>query len=309
MKIAKRIILFISTNIAIVALVSFLIFILEGVFWIKISPNARWGIVPLAIFSLIYWFTWAFISLLISRWIAKRTYGIEIIDQSSIANYSKKIQFLFYKVHEFSLKKAISMPEFWIYESEDPNAFATWPSKNKSLIAISTWLLETLDEKELEWVIAHEMAHIWNGDMVTMTLVQWVINAFVIFLARIMATVIDYFINKEEKESTFAYHLIVMLLEVILSILASIIVMAYSRKREFSADRDSSIFTSKNNMIAALKKIKTLQERTNTFWDSELNTFKISSKKSLLKLFSSHPDIDDRINKLEGGVINNLNNL
>lgn len=299
MNLIKRVFLFLATNIAILVLIWILIFILENYFWIKVSPNAKSGIVPLLIFSFIYWFAWAFISLAISRWMAKRAYNIEIIEESMIMNYDEKIQTLFFKTKQFANMKNIVMPEFGIYESEDPNAFATWPTKNKSLVAFSTWIIQKMNIWELEWVLAHEMSHITNGDMVTMTLLQWVINSFVIFLARIIWYFVDKTINKDSEWSWIWYHISVIVFEIILSILASIVVMAYSRKREYSADRDSWFFTPKQNMIDALKKLKTLYPITQSIETDSVSTFKISSKKSFLSLFSSHPDLDDRINKLQ----------
>ncbi len=299
----KRIFLFISTNIAIMILVWLIIFALERYAWIKISPDLRSWVIPLMVFSLIYWFAWALISLGISRWIAKKIYSIELIEEQTIFSYPKDVQFAFFKVKEFSLSAGIKMPEFWIYESPDPNAFATWPSRNKSLVAISTWLLETMNQSEIEWVIAHEMAHVVNWDMVTMTLVQWVINSFVIFLARVIAFFIDRFISKDEEESnSLAYYWIVIFLDIVLSILASLIVMAYSRRREFSADYDATKFTPKVNMINALKKLKTLSDRNEVHWSQELETLKISSRGAIISLFSSHPDLDDRINRLSNSI-------
>ncbi|EKE28159.1 MAG: Zn-dependent protease [uncultured bacterium (gcode 4)] len=299
MKILKRIFLFLMTNIAILFLIWIIIFILDSYFWIKISPNLRSWMVPLLIFSAIYGFSWAFISLAISRWIAKRAYSIELIEESKIRNYPPKVQHLFFKTREFANQKWINMPEFGIYESAEVNAFATWPSKNKSLVAFSAWAIENMDQNELEWVLAHEMSHVINGDMVTMTLVQWVINTFVIFLARVIAYFIDMAISKDEERSWIAYHATVIILDMVLSVFALIVVMAYSRRREFTADKDSGIFTPKQNMIKALRRLKQLSSVREPIQDEQLAAFKISWKKSFAMLFSSHPDLDDRINKLE----------
>ena len=259
---------------------------------------------PLLVFSAIYWFSWAFISLAISRWVAKKIYSIEIIQESEIHKYPSKIQYLFFKTKEFANQKWIKMPEFGIYESSDANAFATWPSKNKSLVAFSSGIIWVMDQNELEWVLAHEMSHIVNWDMVTLTLVQWIINTFVIFLARVIAYFIDMALNKDEdwNISWIAYHLVVIVLEIVFSILASIVVMAYSRKREFSADKDSAFFTPKQNMIKALKKLKQLSSEKENFKDDSLAAFMISWKKSYLSIFSSHPDLDTRIEKLENMI-------
>ncbi|EKE26308.1 MAG: hypothetical protein ACD_4C00339G0002 [uncultured bacterium (gcode 4)] len=304
MKIFKRIFLFLITNIAIIFLIWVIIFVLERYLWINISPNMESWITPLLVFSAIYWFSWAFISLAISRWVAKKIYSIEIIQESEIHKYPSKIQYLFFKTKEFANQKWIKMPEFGIYESSDANAFATWPSKNKSLVAFSSGIIWVMDQNELEWVLAHEMSHIVNWDMVTLTLVQWIINTFVIFLARVIAYFIDMALNKDEdwNISWIAYHLVVIVLEIVFSILASIVVMAYSRKREFSADKDSAFFTPKQNMIKALKKLKQLSFEKENFKDDSLAAFMISWKKSYLSIFSSHPDLDTRIEKLENMI-------
>jgi heat shock protein HtpX len=190
------------------------------------------------------------------------------------------------------------MPEVWIYNDEEPNAFATWMTKNNSLVAVSTWLLESMENDAIEWVIWHEMSHIINWDMVTMTLLQWILNTFVIFFARIVSNIISNALD--EKLSRLAYFTINIILQIVFWLLASLIAMKFSRNREFKADAGSAIFVWKEKMIAWLKALKNAQMIT-SYDKSNLATMKISNKKRtwIFSLLSSHPDLDTRINALE----------
>jgi len=183
----KRIGLFVLTNIAVIFLFSIALFAIERIFGISISQMSGQSYTGLLIYAAMFGFIWAFFSLSISRWTAKRAYGIVpfTIEQAAMLSWKEKL--VYETVKTISESHNIRIPEVWIYDSQDPNAFATGPSKNKSLVAVSTGLLHYMDESEIEWVVAHEMAHVLNGDMVTMTLVQWVMNTFVIFFALIIA--------------------------------------------------------------------------------------------------------------------------
>jgi heat shock protein HtpX len=195
------------------------------------------------------------------------------------------------------------MPEVGFYISQDPNAFATWPSKNSSLVAVSSGLLDFMEKDAIEWVVAHEMAHVLNWDMVTMTLLQWVLNTFVIFISRVLAWIVDNFLNWEKESGSggsWSYYIISILFEIIFWILASLITMWFSRKREFKADAWSAGFVWKQKMINWLKALKSLQNFAS--WDdTKLATMKISTKGRtwFMALFSSHPTLDDRISALE----------
>jgi len=289
----KRVGLFLLTNIAVMVLLSIVVFVLERYLWISLSWNAYIFVVALVI-----WFGWAFISLALSKWMAKRAYNIVLITPDNLSSLDKKEKIVWNVVSDLADRNHIKMPEVGIYKDMDPNAFATGASKNSSLVAVSTWLLESMDEGAIEWVIAHEMAHVLNGDMVTMTLLQWVLNTFVIFFARVVANLIAQFL--EEELSWLAYYGIVILLEIIFWIFASIIVMAFSRHREFKADEGSAKFVWKEKMIAWLEALKKMQHLA--WWDkSKLASMKISTKKKwwIMALFSSHPDLDDRIKRLQ----------
>ena len=299
----KRIALFLLTNIAVIAVVSIILFIVERVFGISVSWY-WYNYTSLFIFALIWWFTGSFISLFMSKWMAKRAYNIQVIKSEDIVNLSDKEKTVWNIVEELSTRNRITMPEVGIYEDSEPNAFATGVSKNSSLVAVSTGLLNNMDKQEIEWVIGHEMSHILNWDMVTMTLLQGVLNTFVIFFARILANIVDSKINKDSDEPGWWYYISSIVFEILLWILASMIAMKFSRYREFRADEGSAKFVWKEKMInalIALKKMEPVLVHTTDNSDKKFAAFKIESKKGrgLASLFASHPDLDERIKALE----------
>lgn len=293
----KRILLFLLMNIAVIALITIVFAVLERFFGIRLDLYG-FNYVSIWIYSAIIWFSWAFISLFLSKWMAKKAYWITIIDQSEVYNLSDKQKVVWDVVKELSERNNINMPEVGIYESPEPNAFATWASKNNSLVAVSTGLLEIMDKNAIEWVIGHEMAHILNWDMVTMTLLQWVLNTFVVFLARIITNLIASRFN--EWLSTIVYFLIDILLQILFWLFASLIAMKFSRYREFRADEWSARFLWKEKMIAWLQALKRMQNLAPkdewTFATMQIST---RTKWWIMSLFSSHPDLDDRIKALE----------
>lgn len=299
----KRIFLFLLTNLLVIVLFSVTFSLIQIFFGINVTwYYTGWSMVPLLLFASIIWFGWAFISLLISRWMAKRAYWIVLMNQSNFDQLDSKERLVYDIVEKIASNNNIKMPEVGIYDSAEPNAFATWASKNSSLVAVSTGLLELMDENEIEWVVAHEMAHILNWDMVTMTLLQWVINTFVIFLSRIIASAVDsYFKNEDSDGPSWVYYVVSIALEIVFSILASIVVMWFSRHREYKADLGWAQFSSKQKMIAWLKKLQVYSDRMITDDSDKLATMKIGSKKRwwIFALFSSHPDLSDRIKALE----------
>ena len=295
----KRIFLFLATNIAIILVITAIIFVLERYFGFHISSNVSNGYGGLFVFSLIFGFVGSFISLAISRWMAKRAYDIQLISETRLMDYDSKTQMVYTTVSTIAKQNGIDMPEVGVYESADPNAFATGPSKNKSLVAVSTGLLESMTAPEIEGVIAHEMSHILNGDMVTMTLLQGVLNTFVIFFARIIGSIIDKTVFKNEEGNGWGYFITVIVLEIILGILASLVLMAFSRYREYRADEGSSRLVGKDKMILALKRLQYIVTNKEIVDDGKLATFKIHSEKGFMTLFMSHPDLDDRIKNLE----------
>lgn len=303
MALVKRVFLFLAMNLAIILMGSVTIWIISAVFGINVSGylGGSDGYVGLAIFSLVFGFAGSFISLALSRWMAKRAYSIRLLNSANLFNYTEKERLVYAAVEGISMQQGIDMPEVGVYESADPNAFATGPSRNRSLVAVSTGLLDSMTPAEIEGVVAHEMAHILNGDMVTMTLLQGVLNTFVIFISRAVGYAIDSAMRKDEESSApgFGYYIAVFVLEIILSILASLVLMAFSRYREYRADSGSARYVGRDKMIAALRRLKSLSGRTEPDADDRLAAFKISSDSKFLSLFSSHPPLDDRIAALE----------
>lgn len=305
----KRIFLFLLTNILVLFLINIILIIISTVLWINVSWfYSGWSVIWLLIFAWVIWFSWSFISLFLSKWMAKMSYKIELINESNLYNQNPKAKLVYNLVDRLSRENNIKLPEVWIYNSQEPNAFATWATKNSSLVAVSTWLLDLMTEDELEWVIAHEMAHVLNWDMVTMTLMQWVLNTFVVFLSRIVASLIDTALSSnEEGESnwpTFIYYIASIVLEIIFGLFATMLVMWFSRFREYKADAWSSKYVWKQKMIAALKKLQIYSNRLTTDDSDKFATMKIWSKKRkwFMWLFSSHPELDDRIKALENSL-------
>lgn len=300
MTFVKRIFLFLLTNIAVLVVLNIILMTVQSVFWINISAygaNVQW----LLFFAFIVWFTGAFISLFMSKWTAKRAYNIHIFHPDDIWTLSQKEKLVYDVVREISNKNGIKMPEVWVYQGNDINAFATGATKNSSLVAVSSWLLQKMSDSEIEWVVAHEMAHVLNGDMVTMTLMQWVVNTFVIFLSRIIANIVQSALSKGEDNGPWAIYFITsIVLEICFSILASMLVMWFSRHREYRADEWSARFVWKEKMIAALQALKRTYETVSTD-ATPMATYKISSREKwgIRALFSSHPSLDSRIANIE----------
>ncbi len=292
-----RIGLFLLTNIAVIAVISIFIWILQAVFGIQISGYWQ-SYLSVFIYAAVVWFSWAFISLFISKWMAKKSYGITPLTLEEIPSLSEKEQLVWRVVEELADRNHIKMPEVWIYQDSEPNAFATGASKNSSLVWVSSGLLDTMSPDAIEGVIAHEMAHILNGDMVTMTLMQWVVNTFVVFAARILANIFDNV--TDGKFGTLGYIGVSFALQIIFGIFASLITMKFSRYREFRADAWSAQFVWKDKMIAWLQALKNMQDH---MWktDPKMATMQISTKKKsgFMQMFSSHPALEDRIQALE----------
>ncbi|WP_117168680.1 protease HtpX [Paraliobacillus sediminis] len=253
----------------------------------------------LMVFSLLIGFAGAFISLAMSRWIAKKMMKVKVIDPSGQLGAHERA--VVEKVHRLSRAAGlVHMPEVGIYQSAEVNAFATGPSKKRSLVAVSVGLLNTLDDDAVEGVIAHEIAHVSNGDMVTMTLLQGVVNTFVVFLSRIVAIVVSRLVRSEMQMIVRFVSIIVF--QILFSILGSMVVSAYSRHREFHADRGGGDLAGRDKMAHALRSLKShvsqakVNDRTD---DSAIQTMKINGKGGISKLFSSHPDLDERIARLE----------
>lgn len=281
-------------NIAIMVMISIIFAILQ-IFFPDIKTMGGWY-VWLLIYSAIVGFIGSFISLFLSKWMAKRTYNIELLTEDS-ARGNEKLSLVWKTVQRIARENNIEMPEVGFYESPDPNAFATGASKNSSLVAVSTGLLNMMNLDEIEGVVAHEMAHILNGDMVTMTLLQGVMNTFVVFISNIAARAIENFFSKEgEGFGILAYNLVYILLQVIFGFLASLVVMYFSRIREYHADAGWAKYTSKTKMIAGLKKLKEITSMQIGEQDKKMAPFMITEPDNM---FSTHPSLDNRIKALQ----------
>ncbi len=289
----KRIFLFLLTNIAIMFVLSITPSIL-GVDSLLQQNGSDLNVQALVVFSGVIGFGGAFISLAISKWMAKRMTGAVVI--TSPSNTQEK--WLIETVEKQAKIVGIKMPEVAIFPSSQMNAFATGMSKNSALVAVSSGLLDSMAQGEIEAVVGHEMSHVANGDMVTLTLIQGVVNTFVVFLSRIVGHVVDRVILKNERGYGIGYYITVIFAQVILSILAAIIVMYFSRKREFIADTGGADLAGHQNMINALKR---LAQREPEALPEQLAAFGIGEKpkKGFMHLWSSHPPLEDRIEALE----------
>jgi len=291
----KRIFLLIATNFAVIALLSVVIQIFGIDQWLaQRGQNYE----ALLIMSAIFGFGGAFVSLLISKWMAKMTMRVRVIDQPR----GEIEQWLVATVRSQAQKAGIGMPEVGIFDSPDPNAFATGASRNNALVAVSTGLLNNMRRDEVEAVLGHEISHVANGDMITLTLIQGVLNTFVIFLARIIGGIVDSAMrgnNNDNRGPGMGYFIIVMVAQVILGLFASIIVAWFSRRREFRADAGGADLAGTRSMIGALAALK--RAHTPSQLPESMKAFGINSEKpgTLQQLFMSHPPLDERIAALE----------
>lgn len=285
----KRIALFLMTNLAIIVVLSITLRLL-GVERILDEQGAGLDLNSLLIFSSVFGFGGAFISLAMSKWMAKRSTGARVI--TAPANSTE--QWLVETVRRQAQEAGIGMPEVAIFDSPQVNAFATGASRNSSLVAVSTGLLQNMTRPEAEAVLAHEVSHVANGDMVTLTLIQGVVNTFVIFFSRVIGHFVDRVVFKTERGHGPAFWITTIVAELVLGILASIIVMWFSRQREFRADAGGARLAGRQNMIAALERLQMGQAAA---LPDELVAFGINSKGmgSLAGLLMSHPPLSARI--------------
>lgn len=251
-------------------------------------------------FCLLWGCAGAFISLGLSRLMAKWMLGVRLIHPNT---QNSEEQFLLKTIHTLVQAAHLpEMPEVGIYESPEANAFATGPTKRRSLIAVSRGLLDRMSNKELEGVLSHEVSHIANGDMVTMTLLQGIVNAFIMFLARVLAFAFSSPGQKQKASSSISYNFLVFIFEMIFMFLGFIVIASYSRFREFRADRDGAYLAGKEKMIGALQALQRLQQTRDSRVEKPLfQTMKISNTKSwgIFHLFSTHPPLEKRIEKLK----------
>lgn len=284
----KRIFLFGLTNIAVIVLLTVVLRLLG----LDQALAARGGN-PLAllVFAAVMGMGGSFISLAMSKWMAKRAMGVRVIEQPT----SSLERWLVDTVARMARESGIGMPEVGIFDSPDPNAFATGMSRNNALVAVSTGLLQRMRQEEVEAVLGHEVAHVANGDMVTLGLLQGVLNTFVIFLSRIIGTIVDNALSRggERQGYGIGYFATVIVAEIVLGLLATVIVMAFSRWREFRADAGGAALTNRAAMIAALERLREAHEPP--LMPDQLRAFGIRSGGGMMRLFMSHPPLEERI--------------
>ena len=286
----KRIFLFMATNFAIMIMLSIVLGLL-GVTGYITADGLNYA--ALMVFSLVWGFGGAMISLLMSRWMAKTAMGVQLVDGRT---GHADLDWLHTSVQRLSQKAGLPMPEVGIYDSPEVNAFATGPSKRSSLVAVSSGLMRSMTREEIEGVLAHEVSHIQNGDMVTMTLIQGVVNAFSIFFSRVIANIVRQLVD--ERISGLVFFVTTIVFDIVFSILGMFVVAWFSRAREFRADAGAAVLSSKNNMIAALQRLaanKALVDNS----QPQLATMKISGGKGFMALMSTHPPLEERIAALQ----------
>ncbi|TVQ47188.1 MAG: protease HtpX [Gammaproteobacteria bacterium] len=289
----KRIVLFLGTNIAVLVVLA----VVLRVFGIDSYLEAEGGLnlQALLVFSAVIGFSGAFISLAISKMVAKWQTKARVIDQPRNATES----WLLNTVQRQAREAGIKTPEVAIYDAPEPNAFATGPSRNNSLVAVSTGLLQGMRQNEVEAVLGHEVAHVANGDMVTMTLLQGVLNTFVIFISRVIGYVVDRVVLKNDRGHGIGFFVTSIIAQILLGILASMVVMWFSRRREFSADSGGARLAGRENMIAALERLKSWQQQPSQLPEA-VQAFGIRGglPTGMRKLFMSHPPLEARIEAL-----------
>jgi len=288
----KRILLFLATNIAVLIILSIVASLLGvGNFLDKNGLNMT----SLLAFAAVFGFGGSFISLAMSKWMAKRLMGAEVITNPRTTAEIWLVD----TVKKLAMASNVGMPEVAIFDSPSPNAFATGMNKNSALVAVSTGLLRSMNKDEIEAVLGHEMSHVTNGDMITLTLIQGVVNTFVIFLSRVVGYFVDRVILKNEEGRGLGFFITTIVAQIVFGVLASIIVFWFSRKREFIADAGGAKLAGTQNMIAALERLKAGVAEP---LPDQMSAFGINgkpSKHNLALLFMTHPPLDDRIEALK----------
>ena len=288
----KRIFLFVVTNIAVLALLSLVLFVVENVFGVHLMQGGTGG---LLVFAAIFGFGGSLISLALSKWTAKRMMGVRVID----APQSELERWLVGTIKRLADQSHLGMPQVGIFDAEEMNAFATGARRNAALVAVSSGLLRNMSRTQVEAVLGHEITHVANGDMVTLALLQGVLNTFVIFLARIIGGIVDRAILRNDRQdSGIGFFLTTMLAQFVLGILASVIVCWYSRRREFRADRGGADLAGTGNMIDALQMLKRSQGEP---MPQQLQAFGINTGAAhgIMRIFMTHPPLDERIAALK----------
>jgi heat shock protein HtpX len=286
-----RILLFLGTNIAVMALLG-LTFSLFGIRGLLADNGVDLNLNALLVYAAVIGFSGAFISLFLSKFLAKRSMQVHIIVDAE----NQTERWLVETVQKMAKTAGIGMPEVGIFDHSSPNAFATGWNKNNALVAVSTGLLDAMPKNEVEAVLAHEVSHVANGDMVTMTLIQGVVNTFVVFLSRIIGHVVDRVVFKVERGHGPAFWIVSFIAEILLGLFATVIVMWFSRYREFKADAGGAKLAGNHNMIAALQRLQSFKGAPKL--PDEMAAFAINAGK-VQAIFSSHPPLEQRIKALQ----------
>jgi heat shock protein HtpX len=292
----KRIFLFVLTNIAVLLVLSVVLRLTGLDTWLAVHGQSYGG---LLVFAAVFGFGGSLISLALSKTMAKHAMGVQVIDPQS-ADPTER--WLLGVVERYAQTVGVGMPEVGIFQSPDPNAFATGMSRNSALVAVSTGLLQRMGRQEVEAVVGHEMTHVANGDMVTLALIQGVLNTYVIFLSRLIGGLVDR--SQNGRGGGMAYFATVIVLQLVLGILASIIVMWFSRWREFRADRGGAQLAGKPNMIGALEDLKKVHEPLPSKQFAAFGIAEGPVSGGIKRLFMSHPPLDERIAALQALNIN-----
>ncbi len=293
----KRILLFLGTNLAIIVVLGITLRLL-GVERILDEQGVGLDYTSLLIFAAVFGFGGSFISLAISKWMAKKAMRVHVIEQPRDATESWLVE----TVRRQARDAGIGIPEVGVFDSPQPNAFATGMNRNNALVAVSSGLLQGMTREEVEAVLAHEVTHVANGDMVTLALIQGVVNTFVIFFARVIGHFVDRLVFKTERGHGPAFWIVTIVAEILLAILASIIVMWFSRQREFRADAGGARLAGRENMISALRRLGGGHKEQDP--PDQMEAFGIAGRVGggSKRLFMSHPPIEERIRALTEGA-------
>ncbi len=292
----KRVLLFVLTNLAVMIMLGVVVNLL-GVN--RFVSQSGINVPSLLVFAAVFGMGGSFISLALSKWIAKRSTGAQVIEQPRTPTE----QWLVQTVHDQARQAGIGLPEVAIYDAPEPNAFATGANRNHALVAVSTGLLHSMNEDEVEAVLGHEISHVANGDMVTLTLIQGVLNTFVIFFARIVGFTVDRALsgnsNDEYRGPGIGFWIASMAAEMVFGLLASLIVMAFSRQREFRADAGGASLAGRQKMVGALRRLQQIAAPSHL--PAEMQAFGINGGlgAGLKKLFMTHPPLEERIAALQ----------
>jgi len=294
--VAKRVFLFVLTNIAILVMVSIVMAVLGSLGVLDLAGGQG----ALLVYCLVWGMGASFVSLLMSRQIAKWSMGVRLVDGRT---GQADLDWLHNTVGHLAQQAGLAMPQVGVYDSPEVNAFATGPSRKRSLVAVSSGLFRAMDKGEIEGVLAHEITHIANGDMVTMTLIQGVVNAFVLYLSHIVAAIVRGALSRDERGPSMLGSLVSFVVfiaaQIAFGILGAMITAWFSREREFRADAGGAQLAGRGSMVGALRRLASFQQAVDTS-NREMATLKIAGGKSLLHLLATHPPLEQRIAVLEG---------